>query len=184
MQDGKVVITYSRRNSVKAAIIAALALVLVVSPIHAKDQHAPLPASVIAAKTVYIDNQTGHAEITDRAYDALSKWGRFKILQNVKDADLVLRFTADTEGRPNAVATHARRDAKTTFFMIQDSSVTFPFISLSAAEAPETKLVSGPVRLVHPAFTARTAASHMTLIIGSIHSGGKLRKDLWPRMAD
>ena len=85
----------------KAAITAALALVLVVSPIHAKDKHAPLPASVIAAKTLYIDNQTGHAEITDRAFDALSKWGRFKIVQNAKDADLVLRFTADTKGRPN-----------------------------------------------------------------------------------
>jgi hypothetical protein len=85
---------------VKAAITAALALVLVVSPIHAKDKHAPLPASVIAAKTVYIDNQTGHAEITDRAYDALNKWGRFKMLMIAKDADLVLRFTADTKGRP------------------------------------------------------------------------------------
>jgi len=84
----------------KAAITAALALVLVVSPIHAKDKHAPLPARVIAAKTVYIDNQTGHTEITDRAYEALSKWGRFKILTNAKDADLVLRFTADTKGRP------------------------------------------------------------------------------------
>jgi hypothetical protein len=85
---------------VKAAITAVLALVLVVSPIHAKDKHAPLPASVIAAKTVYIDNQTGHAEITDRAYDALSKWGRFKILKDATGADLVLRFTADTKGRP------------------------------------------------------------------------------------
>jgi hypothetical protein len=60
----------------------------------------PLPASVIAAKTVYIDNQTGHEEITDRAVDALTKWGRFKILKDAKDADLVLRFTADTNGRP------------------------------------------------------------------------------------
>ena len=54
----------------------------------------------MAAKTVYIDNQTGHSEITDRAYDALSKWGRFKILEDAKDADLVLQFTADTKGRP------------------------------------------------------------------------------------
>jgi hypothetical protein len=84
----------------KAASTVALALVLVVSPIHAKDKLAPLPASVIAAKTVYIDNQTGHAEIADRAYDTLSKWGRFKILKDAKDADLVLRFTANTNGRP------------------------------------------------------------------------------------
>jgi hypothetical protein len=67
---------------------------------HAKEKHAPLAASVMAAKSVYIDNQTGHSEITDRASDALSKWGRFKILDNAKDADLVLQFTADTKGRP------------------------------------------------------------------------------------
>lgn len=84
----------------KAPITAALALALVVSPIHANDKHAPLPASVIAAKTIYIDNQTGHSEITDRAYDALTKWGRFKLTQTAKDADLILRFTADTKGRP------------------------------------------------------------------------------------
>ncbi|HTC63616.1 MAG TPA: hypothetical protein VK709_12295 [Candidatus Saccharimonadales bacterium] len=84
----------------KKVIRAVIAIALIVPPILAKDMHAPLPASVIAAKTVYIDNQTGHAEITDRAYDALSKWGRFKILMNAKDADLILRFTADTEGRP------------------------------------------------------------------------------------
>jgi len=83
-----------------AAKTVALAVVLVVSPIYAKDKVPPLPASVIAAKTVYIDNQTGNSEITDRAYDALSKWGRFKILKDAKDADLVLRFTADSDGRP------------------------------------------------------------------------------------
>jgi hypothetical protein len=85
---------------VKLAIAAAVALALVVSPMHAKEKHAPLAASVMAAKSVYIDNQTGHSEITDRASDALSKWGRFKILDNAKDADLVLQFTADTKGRP------------------------------------------------------------------------------------
>jgi hypothetical protein len=88
------------RDRMKAASTVALALVLAVSPIHAKDKYAPLPASVIAAKTVYIDNQTGHPEISDRAYDALTKWGRFKIVKDAKDADLVLRFTANTKGRP------------------------------------------------------------------------------------
>lgn len=85
----------------KAAIAAAVALVLVLSPVRAKDKNAPpIPASVIAAKTVYIDNQTGHPEIADRAREALSKWGRFKILENAKEADLILRFKADTAGRP------------------------------------------------------------------------------------
>jgi hypothetical protein len=82
------------------AVVAALAIVLGGSPIHATDKHVPLPASVMAAKTVYIDNQTGHAEITDRAVDSLTKWGRFKVLKDAKDADLILRFTADITGRP------------------------------------------------------------------------------------
>ena len=51
----------------KAANTVALALLLIVSPIHAKDNHPPLPASVMAAKTVYIDNQTSEAAITDRS---------------------------------------------------------------------------------------------------------------------
>ena len=82
------------------AVVAALAVALVISPIHAQDQHPSFPASLMAAKTVYIDNQTGDAKITDRANDAISKWGRFQISKDAKDADLILRFTADTKGRP------------------------------------------------------------------------------------
>jgi hypothetical protein len=81
------------------AVVAALAA-LVISPIYAQDQHPPFPASLMAAKTVYIDNQTGDAKITDRANDSITKWGRFQISKDAKDADLILRFTADTKGRP------------------------------------------------------------------------------------
>ena len=84
----------------KAAKTVALAVLLVASPIFAADKYPPLPASVIAAKTVYIDNQTGSSQVSDKAYAALSKWGRLKIVKDAKDADLVLRFTADTNGRP------------------------------------------------------------------------------------
>ena len=82
-------------------VVAAVAvLALVISPIHAQDQHPPFPASLMAAKTVYIDNQTGDAKITDRANDAITKWGRFQISKDEKAADLILRFTADTKGKP------------------------------------------------------------------------------------
>jgi hypothetical protein len=107
---------------VKAANTVALALILVVSPIHAKDKPAPLPASVIAAKTVYIDNQTGHAEITDRAYDALNKWGRFKILKDAKDADLVLRFTANTNGRPTPPGNDIDMSPTPVLFSVRDQT--------------------------------------------------------------
>src|SRR5580704_19493444 len=82
------------------AVAFVAALTLLISPIHAQDQHPPSPASLMAAKTVYIDNQTGNAKITDRANDAITKWGRFQISKDEKGADLILRFTADTKGKP------------------------------------------------------------------------------------
>jgi hypothetical protein len=84
----------------KAAITAALALALIATPILAGDKPTPLPASVMTAKTVFLDNQTGHDQITDRATEEITKWGRFTILKEAKDADLIFRFTADTKGRP------------------------------------------------------------------------------------
>jgi hypothetical protein len=131
----------------KAANTVALALVLVVSPIHAKDKHAPLPASVIAAKTVYIDNQTGDAEITDRAYDALSKWGRFKILKDAKVADLVLRFTANTKFRPTPPGNDIDRSPTPVVFSVRDQtnnelwsvSMDKPFHSQTLVDIAEFK---------------------------------------------
>ena len=82
------------------AVAVVAALVLVISPIYAQDQHPPFPANLMAAKNVFIDNQTGDAKITDRATDSITKWGRFQISKDEKAADLILRFTADTKGRP------------------------------------------------------------------------------------
>ncbi len=106
----------------KAAKTIALAVVLVVSPMYAADKYPPLPASVIAAKTVYIDNQTGYTQITDKACEALSKWGRFKIVKDAKDADLVLRFTADTEGRPTAPGNNIDQSPTPIVFSVRDQT--------------------------------------------------------------
>jgi hypothetical protein len=57
-------------------------------------QHLPLPATVLAAKTVFIDNQTGIAKLGDRAYEELKKWGRFQIVADRKQADLIFLLTA------------------------------------------------------------------------------------------
>jgi hypothetical protein len=48
----------------------------------------------MTAKTVYIDNQSGEAKIGDRCYTQLEKWGRFKIVRERKDADLILLLSA------------------------------------------------------------------------------------------
>ena len=101
----------------KAAKTIALAVVLVVSPMYAADKYPPLPASVIAAKTVYIDNQTGFSQITDKAYEALSKWGRFKIVKDAKDADFL-------------PSVHSRHRWQTNPARQQYRSIAYPHSSL------------------------------------------------------
>ena len=81
----------------KPALYASIALgfVLCTSISSAKEkQHLPLPATVLAAKTVFIDNQTGMAKLGDRAYEELKKWGRFQIVADRKQADQILLLTA------------------------------------------------------------------------------------------
>ncbi|SRR5260370_6562013 len=74
--------------------IAVLFAFVVCLSAHANTKHAPLPEQVLKAKTVYVDNQSGLASLGDKAYDELSKWGRFKIVMSAKDADLVLLISA------------------------------------------------------------------------------------------
>jgi len=57
-------------------------------------KHAPLPSKVMTAKTVYIDNRTGYERFSDRAYDELQKWGRFRVVDSARDADLVFLLSA------------------------------------------------------------------------------------------
>lgn len=57
-------------------------------------KHLPLPAQVLSAKTVFIDNQSGFAKIGDRAYEQITKWGRFQVIQDRKRADLILLLSA------------------------------------------------------------------------------------------
>lgn len=56
--------------------------------------HAPLPKQVLEAKTVYLDNQSGFASLGDKAYDELTKWGRFKVVDQRQNADLILLLSA------------------------------------------------------------------------------------------
>jgi hypothetical protein len=60
----------------------------------AKSKHAPLPDLVIQAKTVYIVNLAGNAAFRDKAYDEITKWGRFKVVSKREDADLIFVLSA------------------------------------------------------------------------------------------
>lgn len=72
---------------------ATLLFFFVAVKTHANDKHASLPASVVSAKTVYVDNQTTSAELLNTAYTELAKWGRLEIVDTPQKADIVLRLS-------------------------------------------------------------------------------------------
>jgi len=74
--------------------LALSVLILLALPAFAKSNKMPLPQQVMNAKTIYIDNQSGHAEFGDRAYDELKKWGRYQIVDAADKADIILLLSA------------------------------------------------------------------------------------------
>lgn len=81
--------TFTRSLATAALVAFALCPSLL-----AHTKHAPLPNEILRAKTICLANQTGFASLGDKAFDELTKWGRFKIVQNPEDADLVLVLSA------------------------------------------------------------------------------------------
>jgi hypothetical protein len=78
---------------------AAAILLLSVAPmLSAKNkqtvEHAPLPAKVLTAKTVFIQNDSSYADLADKAYTQLKAWGRFQVVDAKEKADLILVLTS------------------------------------------------------------------------------------------
>ena len=59
----------------------------------AKNGPGSLPASVLSAHTVYVENQTTDAQLQTSIYAELMKWGRFQIADTPQKADLILRIS-------------------------------------------------------------------------------------------
>jgi hypothetical protein len=78
-------------------------------PARTKEKQSSLPLRVLSAGTVFVDNQTTSAELTNTAYTELSKWGRLQVVDNAQKADIVLRlsngnFVKFVPGGENAAA--------------------------------------------------------------------------------
>jgi hypothetical protein len=79
---------------VQAIPLAAFLLTLSTASLFGKEKnHVPLPAEVINAKSVYIDNQSEEADVGEKARDKLRKWGRFQIISDRAQADLIFVFS-------------------------------------------------------------------------------------------
>jgi hypothetical protein len=74
---------------------------------YANEKPGAVPAKVMSAKTIYVDNQTNDAELQHDAYMGLGKWGRYEIVDAAQKADLVLRLSGSSVVKfvPGAEAT-------------------------------------------------------------------------------
>jgi hypothetical protein len=53
-------------------------------------KYAPLPEKLVAARTVFIQNETGEIKFSDNIRKQLEDWGRWQIVKSKAEADLVL----------------------------------------------------------------------------------------------
>ena len=91
-----------RLTNLSVFLAAALVLTMQVS---AKQQMlAPIPAKVMQAKTVFVENQSGFDRARDEFADELGKWNRLHIVYNKVGADLVVILTALNSQRTTQIA--------------------------------------------------------------------------------
>jgi hypothetical protein len=80
-------------------VCLALALIAIIAaiPTSSSAQHKNLletSPKITAAKTIYFADQTGNAAVANKALAELQKWGRFRIVNDPKSADLYIVLSA------------------------------------------------------------------------------------------
>jgi hypothetical protein len=81
--------------SISSVSLLVLAAVLTVPCIAQAQSHGAVSPKILAAKSIYFDNQTGSAAAGQKALNELKKWGRFEIVPSPQDADLILLFSVE-----------------------------------------------------------------------------------------
>ena len=82
----------------------AAALVLTIQVCAKQETLARIPARVMQAKTVFVENQSGYDRARDEFADELGKWNRLHIVYNKAGADLVVILTALNSRRTTQIA--------------------------------------------------------------------------------
>jgi hypothetical protein len=74
--------------------IFVLASLLLANPAVAQKQFAH-STRILSAKSVYLNNQTGSDAVGKNALAQLKKWGKFQLVADPKQADLIFLLSAD-----------------------------------------------------------------------------------------
>jgi len=87
-----------------AYLVAAFVVVSLAawSPARAQDQQAKT-AKILAAKTVFFDDQTSDAAVGAATLDELKRWGQFQIVPVQGEADLIILLSVDPYHAGSAV---------------------------------------------------------------------------------
>jgi hypothetical protein len=83
----------------RAAVVFLLAVASIIVATSIEGQPAPVPETVLSAHTVFIENETGFAELQYIAVLELNKWGQFQLADSREKADLVLVLSSGTHVR-------------------------------------------------------------------------------------
>jgi len=82
------------RVSEHLLVIFVFASLLGTNPAVAQQQLAQSPR-ILSAKSVYFNNQTGSDAVGKNALAQLRKWGKFQLVADAKQADLIFLLSAD-----------------------------------------------------------------------------------------
>jgi hypothetical protein len=77
-----------------ACSIACFCFFLAIHAAGAQQQSKVAP-KILSAKTAYVEDHLGSMKVTEEILARLKKWGRFQVVNDPKDADVVLLFTTD-----------------------------------------------------------------------------------------
>ena len=91
--------------------LATVALILAAA---ANAANTPLPNSIFTARTIYVNNQSGFAELSNVAYLEINRWGRFEPVESLSKADLQIVLTGSSYVRVVASGEMPMFDPKKT----------------------------------------------------------------------
>jgi hypothetical protein len=85
-----------QRNEHRRTMNFLLGIVVCFMVAKIQAQPAALPAAVMSAHTVFIENETGFPELQYTAVLEINKWGHFELAESREKADLVMLLSGGT----------------------------------------------------------------------------------------